>query len=61
MPPYKPPKSGTLPKRGKRILRKVYVQSREGGYGKTKSAKIAWNAVRKAGYKKRSYAKKKRR
>jgi hypothetical protein len=56
MPPYKPPKSGTLPKRGKQILKKVYSKFRKAGYGKTSSARIAWAAVRRAGYKKKSYA-----
>jgi hypothetical protein len=57
MPPYIPPKSGTLPKRGKQILKKVYAACRKSGMGKAQSARIAWTAVRKAGYRKRSYAK----
>lgn len=62
MPPYKPPKSGTLPKRGKKILRKVYAGCREKNPGenperKAKCAKISWSAVRKAGFRKKSYAK----
>ena len=55
MPPYRPPKSGTLPARGKHILRVVYVKCREANPGeshaaKAKCARVAWSAVRKAGY-----------
>lgn len=62
MPPYKVPKSGRLPKKGKHILKKVYVSCRtqnpgESHKSKSKCAKIAWSAVRKAGYKRKSYAK----
>jgi hypothetical protein len=55
MPPYRPPKSGNLPPRGKRILREVYTASRhkypgEIAANKARSARIAWSAVEKAGY-----------
>ena len=64
MPPYKPPRSGTLPAKGKRILKKVYVGCRKKNRGeepakKSKCARIAWSKVRKAGFRKKSYAKKK--
>lgn len=54
MPPYKPPPSGDLAAKGKEILRKVYTECRKDNpddSGKEKCAKIAWGAVKKAGYK----------
>lgn len=55
---YTPPKSGTLPKHGKKILKTVYsaVRRNHPSYPKSRAAKIAWGAVRAAGYRKKSYA-----
>lgn len=60
---FKAPKSGTLPKRGKEILKTVYSSCRyahpeEKHSTKAMCARIAWSAVRKSGYKKKSYARK---
>jgi hypothetical protein len=52
MPPYRPPASGNLPQKGKQILRKVYIKNRKAGHNKGYSARIAWTAVHKAGYRK---------
>ena len=62
MPPYKPPKSGNLPLRGKVILRSIYVRCRQSNPGeshesKAKCARIAWAGVRRAGFTKPSYRK----
>jgi hypothetical protein len=54
---YEPPESGDLPEAGKKILAAVYSKAREDGYDKERSAKIAWGAVRRAGYESKSYAK----
>jgi hypothetical protein len=47
---YTPPPSGKLAKGGKDILRAVYSKERRMGMGKVRSAKIAWGAVERAGY-----------
>ena len=52
MPPFKTPKSGTLPKRGKKVLALVYRKERTAGMGKKRAAKIAWGAVKKSRFKK---------
>lgn len=57
MPPYKPPAHGSLPKHGQEILAAAYVNSREHGMGKERSAKIAWSAVEKFGYHKNAKGK----
>ncbi len=54
---YEPPKSGKLPNKGKRVLASVYSKSRKNGMDKERSSKIAWAAVRKAGFTQKSYAK----
>lgn len=53
---YTPPRSGKLPKRGKKILSKVYNVCRKHGMRKRNCSRIAWHAVRLAGYRKKSYA-----
>ena len=55
MPPFKPPKSGDLGKRGKHILGRVYIACRnknpsDSQEDKAMCARIAWGAVHKAGY-----------
>jgi hypothetical protein len=47
MPPFKPPKSGNLPKGGKTILSKTYIGLRKRGIEKERSAKLAWYQVKK--------------
>lgn len=47
---YESPEPGDLPKKGADILAKVYAECRRDGGDKEKCAKIAWGAVRKAGY-----------
>lgn len=52
---YTPPKSGDLGKEGKDVLSKVYSACRRANPGeiqarKAKCAKIAWGAVKRAGY-----------
>jgi hypothetical protein len=58
MPPYKPPKSGDAPAWVKQMLKSVYTHCREQYPGEIRShkarcARIAWGAVKKAGYKPR--------
>lgn len=48
--PFKPPPTGSLPKKGKRMHAKVYESARERGFSKERSAQQAWGAVRNAGY-----------
>lgn len=47
---FKTPKSGSLPEAGRRILKAVYQKEREAGLGQVRSAKIAWSAVHRAGF-----------
>lgn len=54
-PPFEPPPSGDLPAKGKEILDKVYSdcrskQNSDSPENKEKCAKIAWGAVKRAGY-----------
>jgi len=55
---FEPPQAGTAPKGVKDILRKVYANCRkntfpgESAEAKTRCSKIAWSAVRKAGWRK---------
>jgi cation transport regulator ChaB len=44
------PEPGDLPKKAINILAEVYASCRENGEDKEKCAKIAWGAVRKAGF-----------
>lgn len=50
--PFKPPPTGTLPPKGKRLHARVYEESRLRGYDKDSAAAIAWTAVKNAGYRK---------
>lgn len=34
----------------KRILKNVYEQKRDAGYSKTRASKLAWGAVKRAGF-----------
>ena len=47
---YESPEPGDLPEKGKEILASTYASCRRDGGDKEKCAKIAWGAVRKAGY-----------
>lgn len=44
------PEPGNLPEKAIDILAEVYASCREDGNNKEKCAKIAWGAVRKAGF-----------
>ena len=56
MPPYQIPALGTLPKRGKDIAKRLYPSLREHGYSSESASRITWTAIRKAGFHKKSYA-----
>jgi len=49
---YEPPEAGTLPEKGKEILSKSYASCRTNypEYSKERCSKIAWGAVKNAGY-----------
>jgi hypothetical protein len=47
---YESPEPGDLPEKGKEILASTYAACRKDGGDKEKCAKIAWGAVRKAGF-----------
>ena len=48
---YESPEPGNLPEAGKKILARSYAECRKKNTDKTKCSKIAWGAVRNAGYK----------
>lgn len=50
--PFKPPPTGSLPPKGKKLHARVYEKSRVAGYSKASAAAIAWTAVENAGYRK---------
>lgn len=45
---YESPEPGKLPEKKKQQLAEVYASARKQGYGKTRAAKMAWGAVKKA-------------
>jgi len=49
---FKPPEAGTLPEEGQKILAAAYSSCRKDNpnYSKTRCSKIAWGAVKNAGY-----------
>jgi len=49
---FKPPEAGTLPEEGQKILAAAYSSCRRDNpnYSKTRCSKIAWGAVKNAGY-----------
>lgn len=47
---YESPEPGDLPEKGADILASVYASCRRDGGDKEKCAKIAWGAVRRAGF-----------
>ena len=49
---FKPPEAGDAPAKVRSILAKAYTSSRSRGIDKERSAKMAWGAVKKAGFKK---------
>ena len=48
---FESPEPGDLPEKGKEILARVYAKARKDGMSKERASKIAWGAVRRAGYK----------
>lgn len=48
---FESPEPGDLPEKGKEILAAAYAECRKNGGSKEKCSKIAWGAVRNAGYK----------
>ena len=54
---FEPPESGDAPSEVKDILRKTYTNSRKSGMSQERSAKIAWSAVKKAGWMKNNEGK----
>lgn len=48
---YESPEPGDIPEKAKQILAATYASCRKDGGDKTKCSKIAWGAVKNAGYK----------
>ncbi len=47
---YEPPEAGNLPEHGKKILAAAYSAARKKGFNQERASKIAWAAVKNAGY-----------
>jgi len=48
---FESPEPGDLPEKGKKILAETYASARKRGMSKERASKIAWGAVRRAGFK----------